>query len=195
MGVGSNARGMSRLGTGAGRKSGFSFRPLTRQGVVGAGSGGSHERKTIRQTIRQKYPDMGQQAGSLPGVTPLPIGYHYHETIEVFSKPPMAGRQRGELAELTRRKARFQHLPPVFWSVQTGSARRDGFHREFQGRQPLAVGFPSFNISAQTAPWPSAPPTRTSNGTSLWPRPARAPSVRHSVLSTSCSPVRWRCVL
>src|ERR1035441_10429881 len=36
-------------------------------------------------------------------------------TLEVLSEPRMVGRQRGELAELTRLKERFQHLPPVFW--------------------------------------------------------------------------------
>ena len=28
--------------------------------------------------------------------------------------------------------------------MQTGSARRNGFRRDFQGRQPLAVGFTGF---------------------------------------------------
>src|ERR1035441_8058229 len=99
------------------------------------------------------------------------------------SGPPTAG---GGLGKLTRKKHLSPPPPPFFGPGKPAPPRHDGFHREFQGRQPLAVGFTGFNTGAQTGPWPSAPPTRTSNGTLLWPRPARAPSVRHSVLSTSC---------
>jgi hypothetical protein len=66
---------------------------------------------------------------ALLGALPDPVSgvSDITDLYEAFSEPPMAGRQWGELAELTRWKARFQHLPPVFWSVRTGSARRDGF--------------------------------------------------------------------
>jgi hypothetical protein len=79
---------------------------------------------------RDHRPDCKQVVLALV-VTPegFPVGYEIMNgnTLEAFSEPPMAGRPWGELAELTRWKARFQHLPPVFWSVRTGSARRDGF--------------------------------------------------------------------
>ncbi len=112
----------------------------------------------------------------------MAIAAHYPASLEPISKPTVGWGRQMSRRRKNDEKSIFHLQPPVWRRVQTRSARRSGLRCGFQGRFLPAAGRASFNTIAQTARWPSGPPIQTSNGTSLWPRPARAPSVRHSVL-------------